>query len=388
MPYNSSSPLSIIFYGLRGAARTRARGVGGLFGRADDDDENSRREHRAMCVRVLDLTEDPGPPDARGSKEPREPRGKKRRPMEWIDAVAEDASPTRVEDGEVVEVIVDDEMLATPDGSPAKANVGGSAVVSTDRKALLSSRSPLSSRTDHAGPCARVHHSATLVGGEVYVFGGSRVAGDGQSGAALGDLWAFNGAEGTWRLVTGAGVGVASSCVPLFISEVAPTALRGALGGAVRREGGARREGDAVIRPGVEARLRDERQRDALLRAQTRSRAFFRARTSRGWIRKQQTAEDSVSRICLLPVPRVRLARGFQEQPRRLAPFFGRQTRDGAEARVRRATRRNCFRLSRAPAARDRHERPEPRGRGVRVEERHRDRQDGAHHEGPRRQFC
>jgi hypothetical protein len=39
----------------------------------------------------------------------------------------------------------------------------------------------------------------------VYVFGGSRVAGDGQSGAALGDLWAFNGAEGTWRLVTGAG---------------------------------------------------------------------------------------------------------------------------------------------------------------------------------------
>jgi acyl-CoA-binding protein len=193
-------------YVFGGAARTRARGVGGFFGRADDDDdENSRREHRAMCVRVLDLTEDPGPPDDRGSKEPREPRGKKRRPMEWIDAVAEDASPTRVEVGEVVEVIVDDEMLATPEGSPANAKVGGSAVVSADRKALLSSRSPLSSRTENAGPCARVHHSATLVGGEVYVFGGSRVAGDGQSGAALGDLWAFNGAEGTWRLVTGAG---------------------------------------------------------------------------------------------------------------------------------------------------------------------------------------
>ena len=55
--------------------------------------------------------------------------------MEWIDAVAEDASPTRVEVGEVVEVNVDDEMLATPEGSPANAKVGGSAVVSADRKA-------------------------------------------------------------------------------------------------------------------------------------------------------------------------------------------------------------------------------------------------------------
>lgn len=61
------------------------------------------------------------------------------------------------------------------------------------------------------GPCPRAHHTATLVGGDVYVFGGIRTHGDG--GAAwgvrqdetLGDLWAFDGAEGAWRLVDGNG---------------------------------------------------------------------------------------------------------------------------------------------------------------------------------------
>ena len=105
-------------------------------------------------------------------------------------------------------------MAVTPDGSPA------------EKSAHRTRTSP-----DAAGPRARVHHSATLVGGEVYVFGGSSVAGDGKGGEALGDLWAFDGAEGTWRLVTGAGdpggvVGGASTKTKTL--PVADTAWHGA----------------------------------------------------------------------------------------------------------------------------------------------------------------
>ena len=188
-------------YVFGGAAGSRARGLGGLFGswRDDDDEKENGGRHASggrgsMPVRVLDLTEDPGPPDA--GDDPRGATGRgvgakkrggaKKRPMEWIDAVAEDA---RVENlDEILDVVVDDEMAVTPDGSPA------------EKSAHRTRTSP-----DAAGPRARVHHSATLVGGEVYVFGGSSVAGDGKGGEALGDLWAFDGAEGTWRLVTGAG---------------------------------------------------------------------------------------------------------------------------------------------------------------------------------------
>lgn len=52
----------------------------------------------------------------------------------------------------------------------------------------------------------------------------------------VGSVWCATacgfGTMAMARLVAGAGVGVVSACVPLFISEVAPTALRGALGGA------------------------------------------------------------------------------------------------------------------------------------------------------------
>ena len=151
-------------YVFGGDVGTRARGLGGLgglgarFGSSRDDDDDDEKENslqpsrRSMPVRALDLTEDPGPPEKRADPRVAKKRGgAKKRPMEWIDAVAEDAFP------------------------------------------------------DAAGPRARAHHSATLVGGEVYVFGGWSVAGDGKGGEALGDLWAFDGAEGTWRLVTGAG---------------------------------------------------------------------------------------------------------------------------------------------------------------------------------------
>ena len=85
-----------------------------------------------MPVRVLDLTEDPGPPDERvdGSKR----GGAKKRAMAWIDAVAEDL-PNVGDD--VVDVVIDDEMMATPDGSPETF-----------------------SRGNAAGPRARTHHSS------------------------------------------------------------------------------------------------------------------------------------------------------------------------------------------------------------------------------------
>ena len=70
-------------------------------------------------------------------------------------------------------------------------------------------------RTPETGPCPRAHHTATLVGGEVYVFGGTRL---GPGGSALdrenlwrgeeetlGDLWAYDGAEGSWRRCPGRG---------------------------------------------------------------------------------------------------------------------------------------------------------------------------------------
>lgn len=70
-------------------------------------------------------------------------------------------------------------------------------------------------RTPETGPCPRAHHTATLVGGEVYVFGGTRL---GPGGSALdrenlwggeeetlGDLWAYDGAEGSWRRCLGRG---------------------------------------------------------------------------------------------------------------------------------------------------------------------------------------
>ena len=205
-------------YVFGGAARTRARGLGGLFGCADDDDDErqkiSRRGARAMPVRVLDLTEDPGPPDERVDGNKRGVGGNtrggaKKRAMAWIDAVAEDL-PSVGDDVQTlknVDVVVDDEMMATPDGSPPRRSapdLGSETAAPADR---ARTRSPETfSRGNAAGPRARTHHSATLVGGEVYVFGGCAcAAGDERGGEALGDLWAFNGAEGTWRLVTGAG---------------------------------------------------------------------------------------------------------------------------------------------------------------------------------------
>ena len=79
----------------------------------------------------------------------------------------------------------------------------------------------------------------------MYVFGGCAcAAGDERGGEALGDLWAFNGAEGTWRLVTGAGdpggvVGGASAKTkPLPAAETAwhgaPSPRSGHVAGARR----------------------------------------------------------------------------------------------------------------------------------------------------------
>ena len=54
-------------------------------------------------------------------------------------------------------------------------------------------------------PAPRMLHSATLIGGDVYVFGGVMLGADNaerrDDDVVLGDLWAYDGAEGTWRLV-------------------------------------------------------------------------------------------------------------------------------------------------------------------------------------------
>jgi hypothetical protein len=196
-------------------ARTPKRGFGGFLSRGDDDDQGEEdggdsETRNRVTVRCLDLTEDPGPPDAElGGRIPAKhggggPRKKKR--MEWIDGAAEDgaagleseaskktsnalAAQTRdvnVKQEGVIDVLIDDAMTSSASDSSATL-VAQNARVPQE-------------------PCARAHHTASLVGGEVYVFGGSRVGGGGDAGdSILGDLWAFDGAEGTWRLVTGHG---------------------------------------------------------------------------------------------------------------------------------------------------------------------------------------
>ena len=144
-----------------------------------------------MPVRVLDLTEDPGPPDERVDGNKRGVGGNtrggaKKRAMAWIDAVAEDL-PSVGDDVQTlknVDVVVDDEMMATPDGSPPRRSapdLGSETAAPADR---AGTRSPETfSRGNAAGPRARTHHSATLVGGEVYVFGGCAcAAGDERGG--------------------------------------------------------------------------------------------------------------------------------------------------------------------------------------------------------------
>ena len=146
-----------------------------------------------MPVRVLDLTEDPGPPDERVDGNKRGVGGNtrggaKKRAMAWIDAVAEDL-PSVGDDVQTlknVDVVVDDEMMATPDGSPPRRSapdLGSETAAPADR---ARTRSPETfSRGNAAGPRARTHHSATLVGGEVYVFGGCAcAAGDERGGGA------------------------------------------------------------------------------------------------------------------------------------------------------------------------------------------------------------
>jgi hypothetical protein len=55
-----------------------------------------------------------------------------------------------------------------------------------------------------AGPCPRMHHSATVIGGDVYVFGGVRIGAAGGSAGVeeetLGDLWIYDVEEEEWRM--------------------------------------------------------------------------------------------------------------------------------------------------------------------------------------------
>ena len=212
-------------YVFGGAGRRKNAGNKKAFGGFFGSDENGKRDDsddddETIAVRCLDLTTDPGLAD--GVRErvsgKHKHRGKKRGHMEWIDL--SDASDTTAvvscsveneianrlnetglgdENGSQMDVdavvVIDNEILQQGD-SPSAPGVPGDGDVSGSITSSEHSQRTL------AFPCARAHHSATLVGGEVYVFGGSRVGGStgaSDSGKVLGDLWAFDGAEGTWR---------------------------------------------------------------------------------------------------------------------------------------------------------------------------------------------
>jgi len=50
-----------------------------------------------------------------------------------------------------------------------------------------------------AAPAARSHHSLTLVGSDIYLFGGSSITG---TGGARNDLWRFESQDSTWHTVS------------------------------------------------------------------------------------------------------------------------------------------------------------------------------------------
>jgi hypothetical protein len=121
-----------------------------------------------MSVRCLDLADDPGPaPEA----------------SEAFDAYDTSAGATAMEWLNV--------SAAAPDDSDEDEWESGDAGVPASE-----------------GPCPRMHHTATVVGRDVYVFGGVRVAvaGTGGRGGAgggeetLGDLWVYNVEAEVWRL--------------------------------------------------------------------------------------------------------------------------------------------------------------------------------------------
>ena len=95
-----------------------------------------------MPVRCLDLTEDPGPDSAAS--------------MEWMN----------------VSAAVPDEPYEGEDGDAAAS----------------------------AGPCPRAHHTATAIGGEIFIFGGMTPGTGAEAEAYLGDLWAYDVEEEEWRL--------------------------------------------------------------------------------------------------------------------------------------------------------------------------------------------
>ena len=105
-----------------------------------------------------------------------------------------------------------------------------------------------------AGPCPRMHHTATTIGGEIFVFGGVRldVSGGNNSGTGasaaeeetLGDLWAYNVEDLEWRLVDAdgnegfnEGDGVAATrdgdAGPLPAADAPPTPRAGHVAAAV-----------------------------------------------------------------------------------------------------------------------------------------------------------
>lgn len=204
-------------YVFGGEAKRGVKGLEGFFGgdRGDGKNKNNSNDRGDfITTRCLDLTEDPGPVESG-----KDCKGKIKQQMEWIDlttvvgdgsnsssnpsvnasspnALSERLQKTTLEDDRLNVVIIDDEIMQDVGVAVSSAAaVNGATILSSIH---TSQPSPISA------PCARFQHTATLIGGEVYVFGGCVVGGESFANV-LNDLWAFDGAEGTWRQCHGAG---------------------------------------------------------------------------------------------------------------------------------------------------------------------------------------